>query len=292
MTRRGAILFAALSLIWGTPYLLIKIGVESLSPGVVVFGRLAIAAAILLPIVLVQGQWRELRGSWRWVIIFSVVEMMIPWLLLSIAEQHITSSLAGLLIATVPMTTAIVLWMRGLDQHFTGMRRLGLLVGFGGVAAIVGLDLSGSSWLASAAMVVVIVCYSLGAIIIDRKLSDVPSLPAITGALTLAALVYAPIAWASRPTQAVPSSAWIAVLLLGLVPTALAFITFFALIAEVGAARSTLVTYLNPAVAVVLGIVILGEPLTTGLVVGFPLVLLGSWLATRSAPAVESEPHA
>ena len=283
MTRRGALLFAALSLIWGTPYLLIKIGVESLAPGVVVFGRLAVALVILLPIVIWQGQWRKLRGHWRWVLMFSAVEMMVPWLLLSFAEQHITSSLAGLLIATVPMTTAIVLWMRGLDQHFTGMRRLGLIVGFAGVAAIVGLDLSGSSWLASAAMVVVIVCYSFGAIIIDRKLSDVPSLPAITAAIGVAALVYAPIAWVSRPTTTVTTSSWLAVLLLGLIPTALAFISFFALIAEVGAARSTLVTYLNPAVAVVLGIAILGEPLTAGLIVGFPLVLVGLGLRVALA---------
>ena len=292
MTRRGAVLFAALSLIWGTPYLLIKIGVESLAPGVVVFGRLAVALVILLPIVLWQGQWRDLRGHWRWVLIFAAVEMMVPWLLLSFAEQHITSSLAGLLIATVPMATAVILWARGLDQHFTGVRRLGLVIGFLGVAAIVGLDFAGSSWLAGVAMLIVVIGYSLGAIIIDHKLADAPSLPAITAAIGVAALVYAPIAWVSRPTTSVTASSWLAVLLLGLIPTALAFISFFALIAEVGAARSTLVTYLNPAVAVVLGIVILGEPLTAGLVIGFPLVLVGSWLATRAAPLAESEPHA
>lgn len=292
MTRRGAVMFIALSVIWGTPYLLIKVAVEDLSPPVVVFGRLAVALIILLPIVLVQRQWHRLRGHWRWVVAFSVAEMVIPWLLLTYAEQHITSSLAGLLIAAVPMTTALVMGLGGLDHPFSGKRGVGLLIGFVGVGAIVGLDFSGSSWLAAAAMVIVVLAYSFGAIIVGHKLADAPSLPAITGAIGIAAIVYAPLAWLTWPTEQVSASAWTSVVLLGLVPTALAFIIFFPLIGEIGPARTTLVTYLNPAVAVVLGILLLDELPTAGLIIGFPLVLVGSWLATRSAPALESEPHA
>jgi len=292
MSRRGWALFISLGVIWGLPYLLIKVGVESLSPFVVVFARLFIGAAIMMPIAYFTGQLRKLKGHWRWVFIFAIVEMTFTFLALTWAEQRISSSLAALLISTVPLTAAIIARVMGLDSRLSGMRLVGLGVGFAGVAALVGLDVSGGDLLSVAAISITVLGYALGPIIVDRKLSSAPSVAVIAASLTINALIYAPFAWLTWPTEPVPAIAWWSIVALGAVCTAGAFIIFFALIAEVGPARTTVITYVNPGVAVILGVLILGEPLTPGIVIGFPLVLAGSFLATRRAPTMESEPHA
>lgn len=295
VSRRGLILFLTLGIVWGLPYLLIKIAVEDLSVPMVVFGRLFFAAIVLMPIVIARRQLGALRGHMRWVLAFAFVEMTITWWCLTYAETRLTSSLTGLLIATVPLVAAVMAKVAGLDDRLTGRRLVGLGIGFLGVVAIVGLDISGAQWLAVLALAITAFGYALGPIIVDLRLSQVPSLPVIAVAITANAVVYAPFAWLQRPTAPVPVGTWVAVIALGLVCTALAFILFFALIAEVGPARTTLITYINPAVAVILGTIVLAEPVTWGLVIGFPLVLIGSWLATRRAPAralaVEAEPH-
>jgi drug/metabolite transporter (DMT)-like permease len=292
VTRRGWFLFIFMGIIWGLPYLLIKVAATDLAAPVVVFGRLIIATAILLPIAVATGQWRQLRGHWRWVIAFAILEMTFTWWALTWAEQRITSSLAGLFIATVPLVTALVAWRIGLDDRLTGTRLAGLGIGFLGVVALVGLDVSGSALIAVAALVVTVIGYATGPIIVDRKLADVPGLAVMAAGVTINAIIYAPFAALTWPRQPVPADAIWSVVILGTLCTALAFVGFFALIVEVGASRTTLITYINPAVAVILGIVVLGEPLTLGLAIGFPLVLLGSWLATRRGPVMESEPHA
>jgi drug/metabolite transporter (DMT)-like permease len=292
MSRRGWSLLLLLGVVWGLPYLFIKIAVETFSPQGVVFLRCVIAAAILLPIAVGSGQLKRLRGRWTWVIVFALVEITFTWLALNWAEQRISSSFAALLIATVPLVTAVLAWRVGIDDRLGGRRLVGLGVGFLGVAALVGLDISGGSAWAVAAMAITVLGYSLGPIIVDRKLSDLPSLAIIAAAMTLNAVLYAPWAWVSWPTGPIPTSAWVSVLVLGSVCSALAFIIFFALIAEVGPSRTTLITYINPVVAVALGVIVLSEPLTIGLALGLPLVLLGSWMATRKGPAIESERHA
>ncbi|MFM8514877.1 MAG: DMT family transporter [Actinomycetota bacterium] len=291
MTPRGWFLLLSLGLIWGIPYLFIKIAVETFSPGALVFLRVAIAGVFLLPIVLAKGQWRSLAGHWRWVIAFALVEMAFTWTALNWAEQRITSSLAALLIALVPIVTAILARFVGLDDRLTGSRVIGLTIGFAGVGVLVGFDLTGSDLPALAAMVIVVLGYALGPIIVDRKLGELPSLAVIAAAMAVNTILFAPIAALTWPTEPIPASAWVSVLILGAICSALAFIVFFALIAEVGPSRTTLITYINPVVAVVLGILILSEPLTLGMVAALPLILLGSWLATRRAPALESEPH-
>ena len=292
MTPRGWFLLISLGIIWGLPYLFIKIAVETFSPTSLVFLRVFLAAAVLLPVVLYKKQWRTLRGHWRWVIVFALIEMAFSWTALNWAEQSVTSSFAALFIATVPAATAILARLLGMDDRLTGTRLVGLGVGFLGVGLLVGLDLTGSSLLAIAALVLTVFCYSLGPIIIDRKLSTPPSLAVIAASMVVNSIVFAPLAYFTWPTGPIPTVAWGSVLILGLLCSAIAFIIFFALIAEVGPSRGTLITYINPVVAVVLGIVVLSEPITLGLIIGFPLILLGSWLATRSAPALESEPHA
>ena len=292
MSRRGWILFTSLGLIWGLPYLLIKVAVTDLSTPMVVFGRMAVGAAILIPIALARRQMGLLRGHWRWVVAFALCEMTFTLLALTWAEQRISSSLAGLFIATVPLVTAIIARRLGMDDRLTGTRLMGLAVGFVGVGALVGLDVSGDELVATLALIITVLGYSIGPIIIDKRLHDVPGLPVIAAAVTINAVIYAPFAWLSRPTGPVPATAWWSVLLLGALCTAAAFVIFFALVGEVGPSRTTLITYVNPAVAVVLGIVVLNEPFTLGIAIGFPLVLIGSYLATRHAPTLESEPHA
>lgn len=287
------ILFVALGLIWGMPYLLIKVAVESVEPTFIVFVRVALGALVLLPIAFATGQWRTLRGNWTWVLAFALVEITFTFLALTWAEQRITSSLAALLIAAVPIVGAILAWRFGLDTHWSTRRGIGLAVGFIGVGALVGLDVEGSSWLAVAAVGITVLGYSFGPIIIEKRLAGVPSLPVIGAALAINAVIYAPFAWVDRPRAPVPAQAWASMAFLGVVCTAIAFVTLFALIAEVGAPRAQVITYVNPAVAVVLGVLILHEPITLGIVIGFPLVLLGSWLATRGGnAAVEAERNA
>lgn len=291
MSRRGLVLFVALGLIWGIPYLLIKVAVEYVDPAFVVFARVALGALILIPIVLARRQLHLLRGHWPWVFVFALVELTFTLLALSWAEERISSSLAALLIAAVPIVGTILANRFGLDAHITPRRLVGLGIGFLGVALLVGLDITGSTALAIAALAITVLGYALGPIVIEKKLQDVPNLPVIAAALAINTLIYLPFGILQWPTQTVPASAWLSLAILGVVCTALAFVMLFMLIAEIGASRAQVITYINPAVAVILGVLVLSEPVTLGIAIGFPLVLIGSWLGTRSGPAVEAEPH-
>ena len=292
MSRRATFLFVALGLIWGMPYLLIKVAVEYVEPAYIVFIRVALGALILVPIVLARRQFRLLRGRWRWVVTFALVEITFTFLALTWAEERISSSLAALLIASVPIVGALLAWRFGLDAIFTRKRITGLAIGFMGVGSLVGFDITGGTALSIAAVGITVTGYSLGPIIIEKKLKGVPSLPVIAAALAINSLIYLPFGVWLWPTEPVPATAWTSMVVLGAVCTALAFVALFALIGEVGAPRAQVITYINPAVAVVLGVLVLGEPITLGIALGFPLVLAGSWLATRGGPVVEAEPHA
>lgn len=294
MSRRGWMLFIALALIWGTPYLFIRIAVEYVEPAFLVFVRVALAAALLLPIALIKGQVRALRPYLPWVLLFAVVEISVPFLMLGYAETQLTSSLTALLIAAVPIVAAVLARMWGLDPRIGGVRIVGLLVGIGGVGVLVGFDVEGGQSWAVVAAGITVLGYAIGPMIIASRLSGAPNMAVIAVALGINAALYAPVAWVQRPTAPVPASAWWSLVILGLVCTAAAFLIFFALVEQVGPARTTVITYLNPAVAVLLGIVVLSEPLTWGIVLGFPLVLLGSYLATRPdrQRVIEDAPHA
>jgi drug/metabolite transporter (DMT)-like permease len=287
MSRRGWALFVALSIIWGIPYLFIKIAVEDLSPAAVVFARTLLAALLLLPLAAARGQLRALAPAWPWLLLFALLEVCAPFGLLTVAEQHISSSLTGLLVAAVPLIQAVFSRVLGIADRIDGRRLVGLLVGFAGVAALVGIDVRGGSLLASGAVLLAAACYASGPLVASLKLSHLPSLAVSAVAMGLSALAYAPFAAVSQDGVAgVGAPAWAAVAVLGVLCSAVAFLVFFALLAEVGPSRTTVITYVNPAVAVLLGVLTLGEPVTAGLVVGFPLVLLGSYLATRrSVPA-------
>lgn len=284
MSRRAWWLFLALGVIWGVPYLLIRVAVADVSPVTVAFGRTLIGAALLLPIAAARGELRPLLSHWKPLLAFTLVEISIPWWLLGYAETRINSSTAGLLIATVPVMTAGLMAISG-HEKLDGRRLVGLGVGLAGVAALVGLDIDVSNRWAMAAALATALGYALGPIIISRYLSNVPPLGVIAASLALAALAYTPFALSAWPAQITVQAAG-SIAILGVVCTALAFLLFFALIAEAGPARATVITYLNPLVALLLGVTLLDEPLTYGMCAGFVLVLLGSFLATtRSPPA-------
>jgi drug/metabolite transporter (DMT)-like permease len=288
MTRRGLLLFAAMCVIWGVPYYFIRIAVRDLTPGLLVFGRTTLAALVLLPVVLMRGELAGLRAKWVPLVAFAAIEIAVPWLLLGSAERRISSSLTGLLIAGVPLVaTVIALAFR--TRHHVGPRgALGLLVGIVGVGGIVGFDLHTTSWLALGEVAVVAVCYAVGPAILTRYLSGLPAAGVIGMSLALCAVAYAPVAAMQWPSSLPPGEALASVAVLALVCTALAFVLFFALIREIGPVRATVITYVNPAIAAVLGVAALDERFTAGMGIGFALVLAGSTLATRSGPVTAS----
>lgn len=289
MTRRGLVLFALMSVIWGIPYLFIRIAVAEIQPAVLVLVRTALGAAILLPIAVTRFDIRPVLARWRWVVAFALVEIAIPWVMLGTAEQHLSSSLSGLLVAGVPLVGAVIAIVSGGADRFGRTALVGLLIGLVGVLAIVGADFQTSDSTALLEMGVVVVGYALGPAILARRLAGVPSVGIMALSLALSALIYVPIAAAQWPA-APPSVKVIAVIIvLGVVCTAVAFILFAALIAEVGPVRATVITYVNPAVAAILGVVVLSESFSPAMAVGFALVILGSTLATRPGrPTVEA----
>jgi drug/metabolite transporter (DMT)-like permease len=287
VSRRGWALFVAMSVIWGVPYLLIKVAVDDFSPVVVVFLRCAVGAVLLVPWTLARGHLgTALRHHWRALLVFTVLEMTGPWLLLPWAEQSLSSSLTGLLVAAVPFVAALVALLAGDDDRLSPVRVAGMALGVVGIAALLGLDVGGAQLSAIGAVALVVVGYAIAPMVIARKLPDVPGTTAASFALLFTAVGYAPFAIPRLDSAtSAPSSAWLAVLALGTVCTALALALFFALIREAGPQRALIITFVNPAVAVVLGVLLLDEPFTLGLAVGLPLVLLGCVLATRRSPA-------
>src|SRR4051794_33273177 len=277
-----------MSVIWGIPYLLIKVAVGELTPVLVVFGRCVVGAAILLPWALAQGWVRPALRHWRALLLFTVLEMAGPWLLLSYAETTLSSSLTGLLVATTPFLAALAGRIAGDEDRLTAVRLVGMALGVVGIVALLGLDVSGAQLLPILAVALTVVGYATGPMVVSRALPEVPGVAASSLALVVTAVGYAPFAIPQLGTVAHASSkALLSLVTLGAVCTALALALFFVLIREVGPQRALVITFVNPAVAVLLGVVLLGEPFTLGIAIGLPLVLLGCVLATRrSEPRV------
>ncbi|WP_460772327.1 DMT family transporter [Microbacterium sp. GXF7504] len=278
---RGWMLFGAMSILWGMPYLFIKQALDGYSPASVVAGRTLLGALVLLPFAL---RSKALGPAFRrigWVLLFGALEMGGPFMLLSHAEQTIDSGLAGLLVATVPLFGAIIAFFGGDRGVFRPARAIGLGLGFVGVALVVmgpGMGSGGDHLLAVGEVLLVAVCYAVAPFIVVHKLQDVPTLGAITVSLSAVGIFYLPIGLLTQDRTPTVTST-VSLVALGVLCTAVAFITFFALIREVGPARAPLFTYVNPVVAVILGAIVLSEPITPGLLLGFPLVVVGCWLA-------------
>jgi drug/metabolite transporter (DMT)-like permease len=279
MSRRGWILFIGLCIAWGVPYMFTRIAVREVTPQTLVFLRTLPAAILLAPIALRRGELRGLLRHWRWLAIYTAVEIAVPYFLLAHAQQRVTSSLTGLLVASVPLIAAVVYSRGSAHERYDWRRTTGLVIGFVGVAALIGLDIGAEDAAAVVEVFGAAFCFATGPFVVSRRLAGLPSLGVTVVSLILNSIVYAPtlVIWPPWPLSA-PTIASVAVL--SLVSTALALLLYFNLVREVGPSRTTIVTYVNPLVAVLLGVAVLGEPFTAGLAVGMPLVLIGSALAT------------
>jgi len=276
-------MFAAMSFLWGIPYLFIKVAVDAgLSPAFVSWSRVLLAAAVLLALAARAGLLSGLRGRWRWLAAYAVLEIAIPFPLIAAGEQHIDSSLAAIIIAAAPLLVAVLAIRFDASERVRGRRLVGLLVGFSGVVALVGLDVAGSSaeLLGTLAVLVAAVGYAAGPMTLRAKLSDLDPRATMGASLAIATVLLTPLTAVSWPSEMPPTDAVIAIVVLGLLCTAAAFVVFGLLIAEVGAGRALVITYVNPVVAVALGMAVLGERPGAGAIVGLLLILAGSWLAT------------
>jgi drug/metabolite transporter (DMT)-like permease len=299
MTRRGIILFLALGVAWGIPYLFIKIAVGELEPAMVVLARSALAAVLLLPLALYRREVAPVLRRWKPMLAYTVVEIVLPWYFLSSAEQHLSSSTAGLLLAAVPLAGVAVAFLLGRPAKLSGLNWTGIAVGMVGVAALVGLDIGGSDLGAVAQMAVVVVGYALGPAILSKWVPELPGVGVVAVSLAGAAIAYVPfvLATGAWPTEWPSISVVVAIVVLAVVCSALAFLLMVGLIGEIGPVRATTITYVNPAVAIVAGVIFLQEKVTVWTIVGFALVLAGSWLVTRkrredAAPAGPEEASA
>jgi drug/metabolite transporter (DMT)-like permease len=277
-----------LSVLWGLPYLFIRVAVRQLDPGTLVMARTLPAAIILVPVALHQGAFGTLRGAWRWLVAYSFIEFGVPWLLMSSAERHLTSSLTSLLVCCVPLVALGLGRVIHPHEHIAARRLWGLAVGTVGVALLVGLDVTSGSAPWILAMGGVVLGYACGPMIISLRLTHASGVGVVAASISIVALVYLPWGATHWPSHVNAETIW-AVVGLALLCTLAAFLVFFQLIKEVGPSRATVITYLNTAVAVILGVVVLGEPLTDGIIVGFPMIVAGSVLATSSSAKTRPE---
>jgi drug/metabolite transporter (DMT)-like permease len=295
MSQRGWAAFAAMSVIWGVPYLFIKVAVDDgVSPWFLAFSRIALAAVVLLMLAWRAGVLGALRGRWRWICAYAVAEIAVPFPLIAAGEQRVSSSLAAIMLATVPLLVAVIAIRFDAAERATGIRLVGLLVGLAGVVALVGIDVAGkTSELVGTGLVVVAAAgYAVGPLVLKRKLADLDARAAMGASLLIAAAVLAVPAALTVPATAPSADALLSLVVLGLVCTALAFVIFSTLIREVGPGRALVITYVNPIVAVALGVAILGERPGAGAVAGLLLILAGSWLSTdgRLPPGLRRRP--
>lgn len=290
MSARAWLAFGTLGIVWGLPYFFIKLAVAELSAFDVAWGRITLAALILLPIAWRRGALRALVTHKAAVFAFAMVEFAIPFSAISLGERWISSSVTAILIATVPLIIALISRFFGLHERLGPVRLTGLIVGFGGVVALVGFGaLSGPlAWAGVACVLVGPIGYAIGPLIIERHLHAVDSIGPVAGSLSIASLLLLVPAMLTLPPRMPSAVALASVVILGLVCTALSMLLMFYLVKTAGASRASIITYINPAVATLLGIAVLDEHLGVWGLLGFALILLGSWLATRrSAPAAD-----
>lgn len=283
MSRRAWWAFAVMSVVWGASYLLIKIGIEGGVPAPdVAWLRVALAAVILMVLAWRAGALATLRGRWHWVLAYAVAEISIPFPLIAAGEVHIASSLAAIIIAAVPLIVTVLSLRFDPSERPTPLRALGLVIGFVGVIALVGIDVAGSSAQVLGALAVLVgaVGYAIGPMLVKLGMEGMDSRAAMGGSLLLATVILAPFAAADLPRRTPTVGALAAVAGLGVFCTAMAFVIYTVLVREAGTGRATIITYVNPLVAVILGVTLLGEAPGPGALAGLFMILAGSWLST------------
>lgn len=294
MTTRAAALFAAVSVVWGIPYLLIKIAIDDgIPPVFLAWARIALGAAALLTVVPWRDVARALRSRLGWIAGFALAELVLPFPLIAIGEQHVSSSLAAILIAAAPLFVALLAPRFDASERVSGRRLIGLVLGLAGVTALMGIDFSGrlDELLGGVAILAAALCYAVGPMVLKRKLGDLDPRISMTASLVVAALALAPAAATQLPTALPSATALAALIALGIVCTAAGLVLYGMLVSELGVGRSLVVTYLNPLLAVGLGIAILGERPGAGTVAGLILILAGSYLSTGGAAGPARAPR-
>lgn len=285
MKRASWIYFALVSVLWGVPYLFIRVAVApgQFTPAFVVFSRVAIGAALLIPYAIKRGVLKPALRQWKWIAAYGILEMVGPWGLISQGETKVNSGLAALLIATVAIWATILNGALGDKTVWHSTRLIGLAVGFIGICLVVGIEsLKGKvNVVAILMLLLAAIGYAIAPTMAQRKIPELDG-AAVNGlAMLITALIYSPFAIADWPTHHVRVNSIYSLIALGIFPTAICFVLFFKLLADIGNARSSLVAYVNTGVAVLIGVIVLHEKLTTGIIVGLPLVLVGSYFASR-----------
>jgi drug/metabolite transporter (DMT)-like permease len=283
MSARAWLGFAAMSAVWGIPYLFIKIAVDGgMSPAFIAWVRVTLAAAILLALAHRAGLLGSLRGHGRWLLLYALVEIVVPFPLIAAGEQHVSSGLAAILIAAVPLFIALLAIRFDPEERATGRRLVGLVVGLLGVVVLMGIDVAGETdeLLGALAILIAAFGYAIGPMTLKAKLRELDPRATMGASLLIAAIVLTPFAALAPPKATPDTDVIVSLLVLGIVCTALAFVIFGWLIAEIGPGRALVITYVNPVVAVALGVLILDERPGAGAVAGLLLILAGSWLST------------
>ena len=283
MSTRAWMAFAAMTTIWGVPYLFIKIAVDGGAPPAgLAWARVVIGSAVLLALAQRAGSLSALRGHLGWVAAFGAVEIAVPFPLIALGEQHVPSSLAAILIATIPLMIAVLALRFDPSERPTWTRLIGLTVGFAGVVTLLGVDVSNhpNELLGVLAILLAALGYGIGPLIVKHRLANLDPRATMGGSLAFAALLLTPAAALTAPPTLPSGGALAAIVALGFVCTALAFVIYNVLITEAGPSRASVITYVNPVVAVALGVTLLGDRPGTGAVAGLLLILAGSWLST------------
>jgi drug/metabolite transporter (DMT)-like permease len=289
MVRRAWLLLLLLGAIWGASYLFIKIGLRDLSPGMVAWLRVLLAALVLVPLANRQGGLPDLRGMLPVLFLLGAVQVAGPFMLIAAGEEEISSSLAGILVSSVPLFTALLAIWVDHEERSTGMRGVGIGVGFAGVVLLLGVDLggSGSELLGGAAIVLASLGYAIGGFIAKHRLADAEPLPIAAAVMVASAVLLAPVGLATAPGSMPGLGPVAAVVALGVLGTGIAFAIFYSLIGWVGPARTFIVTYIAPAFAVVYGASFLDEQITVATMTGLALIVGGSWLAAGGVSVTE-----
>lgn len=283
MSARAWAIFGGVSLLWGIPYLFIKVAVDDgVPPAFLAWVRVVLAAALLVAVAWRAGTLASVRGHWRWLAVFAITEVAIPFTLIAAGEQHVASSLAAIVIATAPLFVALLAIRFDASERVNGRRLAGLLIGLAGVVALMGIDVAGSGeeLLGALAILVAAFCYAVGPMVLKRHLAELDQRASMGAALAIAAILLTPAVAVDPPSAGLPADAIASLVVLGVLCTAAAFVLYGMLIVEVGAGRALVITYINPIVAVGLGVAILGERPGAGAIAGLLLILAGSWLST------------
>jgi drug/metabolite transporter (DMT)-like permease len=276
----GALLL--LSALWGASFIYIRVAVPALGPFVLVELRVGLAAVALALCAALVGRLPKLRGRWRQFALLGAVNVAIPFSLISTAEINLTASLAAILNSTTVMFTAVVaaVWM---GDALTARKLVGVALGIVGVTVLVGWDPIAMNWavaLSVGAMLAASLAYALGSVYAKRTFADAPPLAIASGQLTAAAMLMLPLAAVSAPEQSPSTIVVLSVLGLALPSTAVAYMLYFRLIANVGPTSTSTVTLLVPLFGLLFGVVLLDEPVGVGTLAGLVLILSSVTLIT------------